>query len=82
MPTRLSDTCDTLIDNIFANNVGVNHVTKKYPVFRYGDSTIDVVNDYVYISVTMNYNTFSKTTICSMFFYVQFVLLFPLLNIV
>ena len=55
---------------------------KKYPVFRYGDSTIDVVNDYVYISVTMNYNTFSKTTICSMFFYVQFVLLFPLLNIV
>ena len=26
LPTRLSDTCDTLIDNIFANNVGVNHV--------------------------------------------------------
>ena len=26
LPTRLSDTCDTLIDNMFANNVGVNHV--------------------------------------------------------
>ena len=26
LPTRLSDTCDTLIYNIFANNVGVNHV--------------------------------------------------------
>ena len=26
LPTRLSDTCDTLIDNIFANNVRVNHV--------------------------------------------------------
>ena len=26
LPTRLSDTCDTLIDNIFANKVGVNHV--------------------------------------------------------
>ena len=28
LPTRLSDTCDTLIDNMFANNVGVgvNHI--------------------------------------------------------
>ena len=26
LPTILSDTCDMLIDNIFANNVGVNHV--------------------------------------------------------
>ena len=26
IPTRRSVTCDTLIDNMFANNVGVNHV--------------------------------------------------------
>ena len=26
LPTRVSHTCDTLNDNIFANNVGDNHV--------------------------------------------------------
>ena len=25
LPTRLSDTCDTLIDNIFTNNFEKNH---------------------------------------------------------
>ena len=34
---------------------------KKYPVFNYGDSIIEVVNDYVYLGVTINYdNKFAK----------------------
>ena len=36
-------------------------VNKKYNVFRYGDSTIDFVNDYGYLGVTTNYdNKFSN----------------------
>ena len=34
---------------------------KKYPIFNYGDSIIEVVNDYVYLGVTTNYdNKFAK----------------------
>ena len=29
---------------------------RKYPVFSYGDSIIDVVNDYVYLRVNTNYD--------------------------
>ena len=29
---------------------------KKYPVFNYGGSIIEVVNDYVYLGVTINYD--------------------------
>ena len=29
---------------------------KRYPIFSYGDDTIEVVSDYVYLGVTMNYN--------------------------
>ena len=29
---------------------------KRYPVFNYGDSIIEVVNDYVYLDVTTNYD--------------------------
>ena len=29
---------------------------KKYPVFNYGDSIIEVVNDYACLGVTTNYN--------------------------
>ena len=32
LPTRLSDTCDTLIDNIFSNNVGVNGVLSDHQI--------------------------------------------------
>ena len=29
---------------------------KRYPIFSYGDDIIEVVSDYVYLGVTMNYN--------------------------
>ena len=29
---------------------------KRYPIFPYGDDIIEVVSDYVYLGVTMNYN--------------------------
>ena len=29
---------------------------KRYPVFNYGNSVIEVVNDYVYLDVTPNYD--------------------------
>ena len=29
---------------------------KRYPIFSYGDDIIEVVRDYVYLGVTMNYN--------------------------
>ena len=34
---------------------------KQYPVFNYGDSIIEVINDYIYLGVTTNYdNEFAK----------------------
>ena len=29
---------------------------KRYPIFSYGDDIIEVVSDYVYLGVTMNFN--------------------------
>ena len=29
---------------------------KRYPIFSYGDDIIEVVSEYVYLGVTMNYN--------------------------
>ena len=29
---------------------------KRYPTFSYGDDIIEVVSEYVYLGVTMNYN--------------------------
>ena len=29
---------------------------RRFPTFHYGDSIIEVVNDYIYLGVTMNYN--------------------------
>ncbi len=34
---------------------------RKFPVFKFGDSDIDVVSDYIYLGITFNYNNkFSK----------------------
>ena len=29
---------------------------KRFPTFKYGDNTIEVVSDYVYLGITMNFN--------------------------
>ena len=36
-------------------------MVRRFPTFFYGESEIEVVKDYVYLGVTMNYNnTFFK----------------------
>ena len=29
---------------------------KRFPAFKYGDNTIEVVSDYIYLGITMNFN--------------------------
>ena len=29
---------------------------KRFPTFKYGDNTIEVVSDYIYLGITMNFN--------------------------
>lgn len=37
---------------------------KKYPVFRFGDTEIDVISDYVYLGTTFNFNNSFNKAIC------------------
>ena len=36
---------------------------KRFPKFKYGDNTIEVVSDYVYLGITMNFNNKIKKAI-------------------